>query len=347
MEDKPNERKKLIAVGVIAASIVIVVIVGIVIAGLINGSGTRRTDTPSDGKTSEASELFYNSLANAAKQQKLRVAMYRATYATNADAESNQNVGTRSASVAEIDSDIGKSRSVYATNTSDASKYSYGRCLDGVTYVDNFFGSSDKRPVTLEEADEALKTNRRVFKSTVDGFSPCPKLGVLPGAVPDLASFRYSDGVFPVTLSEAQAENWKQKVKAANLFTIKDEGVSERNSQRLRKISITPKNEETVNRTLNDIFKEAGEIEKIQREQPRAEVQYEFISVGPINTGSVGGFYLIDETTKLPVYSELYNTNPDKEDKDRGRQNIARTKQTYAFGQPLSLTLESPLEIIK
>ena len=88
-------------------------------------------------------------------------------------------------------------------------------------------------------------------------------------------------------------------------------------------------------------------IEKIQREQSKAEYQYEFISVGPVNTGSVGGFYLIDESTKLPVYSELYNTNPDKDDKDRGRQNIARTKQTYAFGQPLALTLESQLEIIK
>src|SRR5688572_17338400 len=190
MEEKPNERKKLVAVGVIVASILAIVIVGIVITGLLNGSGTKRTDQSSNEQTEKTATLFYDSLANAAKQQKLRVAMYRATYATNADANSNQNVGTRSASVAEIDSDIGKSRSVYATNTSDASKYSYGRCLDGTTYVDNFFGTSDKRPVTLEEADDALKTNRRVFKSTVDGFSPCPKLGVLPGAVPDLASFR-------------------------------------------------------------------------------------------------------------------------------------------------------------
>lgn len=346
MEEKPNERKKLIAVGVIAVVVLALVILGIVITGLINGSGTKRTDKP-ENETSEAASLLYDSLSNAARQQKLRVAMYRATYATKADADSNLNVGSRSSSVAEIDSDIGKSRSVYATNTSSAEKYSYGRCLDGVTYVDNYFGSSEKRPVTLEEADEALKTNRRVFKSTVDGFSPCPKLGVLPGAVPDLASFRYSDGVFPVTLSESQAENWKQKVKAANLFTIKDEGVVERDGKRLKKISLTPKNEDAVNDTLNDIFKEAGEIEKIRQEHPDAEYQYEFISVGPINSGSVGGYYLIDEATKLPVYSELYNTNPDKADKERGRQNIAHTKQTYAFGQPLALTLESQLEIIK
>ena len=269
MEDKPNERKKLIAVGIIVASILVVVIVGIVLAGLINGSGTKRTDEASDTQTSEAATLFYDSLANAAKQQKLRVAMYRATYATNADASSNQNVGTRSASVAEIDSGIGKSRSVYATSTSDASKYSYGRCLDGTTYVDNYFGSSDKRPSTLEETDEALKTNRRVFKSTIEGFSPCPKLGVLPGAVPDLASFRYSDGVFPVTLSESQAESWKQKVKAANLFTFKDEGMVEREGKNLKKISLTPKDEETVNRTLNDIFKDAGE----DREDPARTVE--------------------------------------------------------------------------
>lgn len=205
-------------------------------------------------------------------------------------------------------------------------------------------------PTTLAEAANVLTTNQYLAKVTEAlQFIPCPRLGLMPGAVPDLASFRFSDGVFPVTLSDGQAENWKNKLKDAKLFTFKDEGMVERDGKQLKKISFTPKDETTVNSTLNSIFTEAGEVQKIKAENAKALVDYEFISVGPRNTGSVGGFYLIDEAKKLPVYSELYSTNPDKQAgaDDSSNLNITRTKQTYAFGVPLALTLESPLEIVK
>lgn len=345
--NEPYERKKLLAVGLVSLAIVGVA-VAIIVAVAMMGAKT----TPSNNETKPTPEktLFYETLGNAAKQQQLRVAMYRATFANKADADASKNVGTELSSVAEMDTASGKMRSVYANNITNAPKFDTGRCMDGTTYIDTYQAKHIAEPVTLTEAANALKSNLYLAKVTEAlQFIPCPRLGLMPGVVPDLASFRFSDGIFPVTLTDAQAENWKNKVMEADLFTFKDEGMVERDGKQLKKISFTSKDETTVNNTLNSIFTETAEVQKIKAENSKALVDYEFISIGPRNTGSAGGFYLIDDAKKLPVYSELYSTNPDKVtgSESSSGANLSRTKQTYSFGVPLALTLESPLEIVK
>lgn len=343
--NQPYERKKLLAVAFISA-----VILGVAVAAIVMIAMVGKKPAGENAKASAEETLFYDALGNAAKQQLYRIAMYRATYANKADADAARNVGTETSSVAEIDNPAGKSRSVFATNAADAPKFHMGRCMDGAVYGDNFRTGVNPHPTTLAEVAELLRTNKQLYRLTeTASLSVCPKLGVSQVGVLDLASYRYSDGVFPVTLTDTQAENWKNKVKEAKLFTFKDEGMVERDGKQLKKISFAPKDETTVNKALNDIFMETAEIAKIKAEIPKAEVDYEFISIGTRNTGSVGGFYLIDEATKLPVYSELYSTNPDRtlNRDDASEANIARTKQTYAFGKPLSLTMDSPLEILK
>ncbi len=342
----PVERKKMIAVALLSL-VILVVTAGAIVA--IAMMGAKQAPVTDAGSNSETEALFYDSLGNAAKQQQYRIAMYRATYANKADADAAQNVGTQTSSVAEIDNPAGKTRSVYATSVVDAPNFHMGRCLDGVAYGDNFRTGVNPHPTTLSDTAALLNANQKLFKLSEVSFTPCPKLGVSPFGALDLASYRYSDGVFPVTLTDSQADTWKNKLKEAQLFNFKDEGKVDYEGKQLKKISFTPKNDETVNGTLQDIFTQSAELEKIKREHPTAEVAYEFISIGTQNTGSVGGFYLIDEATKLPVYSELYSTNPDRalNREDSSELNMARTKQKYAFGQPLALKFESPLEILK
>jgi hypothetical protein len=344
MQEKPYERKKLLAVGIVAAVLVVLGILAVVIIGLLNGAGTKpTTETTSDSATT----LFYDTLGNAAKQQQLRVAMYRATFANKADADNSKNTGTQASSVAEVDIQAGKARSVFTTNASSAPNFAIGRCVDGTHYTGDYTATNVARPTTLQAAADDLNNNRHLYKSNVPIFDPCPELGIIKDVSVDLASFRYSDGVFPVTLTDVQADAWKKKVQEASLFTVKDEGMVERGGKQLKKISFTPKNNDGVNSKLYTIYNTA-EIAKIQTEHPNAAFRYSFISINPDNTGSVGGYYLIDERTKLPVYSELYGTNADKESqKPASRFNIARTKQTYQFGAPLSMTVSTPLEILE
>lgn len=300
-------------------------------------------------ETTKAVSLFYDSLENAARQQQARVAMYRSTFNSKADADARKNIGSEASSVAEVHTKVGKIRAVYATNVVKPSEFIIGRCIDGTTYVDDYQDKRLPRPTSLADASAALKTNERIVRVTEAlVFIPCPNLGILGGGSVDLASFRFSDGVFPVTLNDQQAKNWKEKVQAADLFTITDEGMVTRDGKQLRKISFAGKNVAGINRQLDTIFKDAGEIEKIKAENPKAVWQYEFLPINPLATGSIAGFYLIDEQTKLPVYSELSGINEDKkaDENSTARLNIARTKQTYTFGRPLSLTMQSQLELL-
>src|SRR6266498_4059956 len=310
----------------------------------------QRSNSPASGASSSAETILYAALANAAKQQRLRVGMYRETFATKADADTRKNVGTVASSVSEVDIKKGF-RSVFANNIlEEDGSYTIGRCVDGTTYNDYYQppAKNTARAKTLQEAAGRLLLipEGNLYKVTQPlTFITCPHLGLLP-ASPPVAMARLSDGVFPVTLTEAQARDWQQKIAAAKLFSVKDEGTVQRDGNDLRKISLAPHDESTTQK-LYDIFYETAEIAKTKLEQPKAEVDYEFQSMNPNNTGGVGGYYLINERQNLPVYSELYGTNPDKTDDSRAaKRNIAHTKQTYTFPNQLSLDLDTPLEFL-
>lgn len=271
--------------------------------------------------------------------------MYRETFATKADADKRQNPGSQLSSVSELDTAAKEYRSVFAHNVFDKPKFDIGRCMGNDTYNDNY-RSTNERPDSLKKAAQDLES--RVYKiSQPLRFIPCPYLGIIPQSVPDLAVARLSDGVFPVTLSKQQAETWVRKVEEASLFEVRDDGMVEREGKQLRKISFKPRSND-VNKQLYDIFYEAAEIDKAKREHPNASWEYGFISVNPSNTGGVGGYYLIDEQADLPVYSELYGTNPDRDPKETNTagRNIARTKQQYTYPKQLTITTKTPLEFL-
>lgn len=329
--------------------IAVILVIGVGVALLLN---LRNVNDERSGSGSSAEATLYSALANAAKQQKIRVSMYRETFATEADADARQNIGTVASSVSELDTDKGY-RSVYAHNLlQEDGLFSVGRCMDGTTYND-YYKSPAKhsaRAKTLREAAErlTLMPDGNLFKVTQAlTYIPCPHLGLLP-ASPPLAVARLSDGIFPVTFSDKQARNWQQKIQAAKLFAVKDEGLVERDGAQVRKISFVSRGDMT-NQRLYDIFYKSGEIAKIKSEQPKAEVDYEFQSINQNNIGGIGGYYLLDEQKNLPVYSELYGTNPDKNTakSKAANRNIARTKQIYAYPAGLTLRLDTPLEFLE
>lgn len=348
MEQSPDSGKRRGRASLVI--IIILVTIGIVVA--IWGSLQRSGDGESSRDATKSQ--FYGALGNAAKQQKLRVGMYRETFATRTDADARRNVGTVSSSVSEVDTEAGKYRSVFATNTFGDEGFRVGRCIDNVTYGDYYQPPAIRtdHAKTLSDAATRLKLipEGNLYEVTQPlQFITCPHLGLMP-ANPPIAMSRLSDGVFPVTLSPPQAKKWQEKIEKADFFEVKDEGIMERGGKKLRKISFKPKADDdwSINKKLYDIFYEAGEIAKIKAEQPRAEVDYEFQPINPMNTGSIGGFYLIDESKNLPVYSELYGTNPDKQGESGvAKRNIARTKQTYAYPAQLTLSLDTPLEFLE
>lgn len=330
-------------------AIVLVVLLG---AGLIffalgGNKKDKQNDSVGDPKVVSG---FYDALAKGASQKNIRVAQYRTTYATRADLESKNDPGFIQSSIGELVNN--KYRSVYAQRMYDKTDFSMERCMDGVSYWDGLgtaFGAQRPAPKTLAESNEYLKQMYRVTEAVQ--FTVCPYVGVMPGGTLDLAPARMSDGFMPVTLSDSQAANWKAKLQAANLFAIKDEGITEHNARQLRKYSFEPRGDiSTINEQLYNIFYETGEIEKIMREQPKAEWKYEFISINAANNGGIKGYYLIDEQTGLPVFSELQGLGEDKV-KDPAspvkKANLGYNKQSYAYPSAPTIELNTPLEIVE
>lgn len=329
------------------------VLVGLLVAGLgIAGCGESGSKSggesggESSGDSGRAEEQFFGALQNAARQQRLGVAMYRETFATRADAEARRNPGTITSSVSEVDTERGQFRSVFATNLLRQDGFTLGRCVDRTTYIDHY-PQPAQRPKSLAQAVPRLKPapGGNLFKVTQPLiFISCPHLGVMPGQA-GISMSRLSDGVFPVTLSDQQAADWAAQVSAAKLFEVRDEGTVTKDGATLRKLGFAARpGESEVSRKLSEIFHRAGEIERITREHPNAETAYEFQSVNPLNSGGVGGYYLIDESRNLPVYSELSGTNPDRPNTSgTSGHNIARTKQSYSYPAALTMDANTPL----
>lgn len=337
---EPNtSRKKLW--WIIGGGMVIVLIAGVSLFMLLMQKGTYQSE-------SATADLFYGVMENAAKRPLLKVSMYRETYANKADAATKQNIGSITSSVSEADNRTNKYRTVFAHNfLGDPKVFTFGRCIDGVEYDPIYSGQSAPTSLSavvpyLDLAPKGLLHDH----GTPAPVSPCINVGVYP-APTLLVAGRLSDGVIPVHLTDAQAKKWAAEVRGANLFTIKDEGKVQKDGKELRKISLTPNDEQKVSTRLYDIFYTAANIDAIKN-NPKALWRYQFASINPVNSGSVGGYYLIDEKAKLPVYSELYGTNPDKkinESEGAGR-NIARTKQSYDFESRLTITTATPLEFL-
>lgn len=338
---------------VIVAIIVVIALLPFVVAMFRKDAAP--SNATKEATSGDAAADLYAALGNAAKQQKLHVAMYRVTYANQKDADAAQNPGAIASSVSEVDATAGKYRSVFAHNLlQDDKSFSVGRCLDGDTYNEAYNTNINKEPraTSLKNIASHLAVAPQGHVYKIDQplvFISCPHLGLMPSA-PPLAVSRLSDGVFPVTFSEQQAAKWVTKLKQANLFTITDDGHVEKDGKVLHKISFSPKNDsQAVNKKLYDIFYETGEIDKIETEHPDAEWQYEFLSINPVNSGSVGGFYLIDEKRALPVYSELYGTNPDLKtgESPAASHNVARTKQTYTYPSELTIDINTQLDFLE
>lgn len=338
-----------------ALIIIAVTLVLLVLGGLAWWLFARpQADNQLANQNSEARTLFYTALGKAAAQQKIRVSMYRETFANKADADARQQVGDITSSVSEVDATNDTYRSVFAHNLIQEDRsFTIGRCMNGTTYLEVF-----KPPATNTTRATSLAGVAPQLKLIPEGnlaqvtqplvFISCPHLGLLPGSSP-VAEARLSDGVFPVTFSAAQAANWRQAMEEADLFSIQDAGTVEKDGKTLRKISFTPRQKTGVNKQLYNIFYQTGEIDKIKTEHPDAKWEYEFLAMNPLSTGSVGGFYLINNETNLPEYSELYSTNPDKTSGQSASasRNIARTKQTYQYPSAPTITLETPLEFLQ
>lgn len=319
------------------------IIIGVVLVVVIAAAifmWLKPASSPSQGpqNSAQAEQLFYDTLQNAAKQPVFRIGSYRGYFVNENDANHGKLAAVWS-SVSELDTAKSDYRNVYVYRFSDTDKFTVGRCI----------GDQDMRPFTLSRADtpttmdSAVELLNNLQSAKADSTaSPCPYYGVYPFGVRDLAPARPNDGVFPVGFDQNDAAKWVGDVKSKQLFDIKDEGQVTKDGKTLRKVSFAPKSAtKDANKQLFAAFQAvAGEI--------TLSNAYSFMTLGYSNEGSVKGYYLIDESTKLPVYSELSSTDISPSDGSAlSAFNLVHTKQNYSYGGPLTLDNKSKLDFVK
>jgi hypothetical protein len=330
----------------IGVILIVLIAVAAILSPFLLGGSKKADDTGTKSGDTRAATRLFDALSKGASQQNIRVAQLRKTYATRADLQKDTDPGFIQSSVAELIDQ--KFRALYAQRTYDADTFRMQRCMDRTSYIDGLGAAGLSRipPKTLTEANEYLKQMYQITQNLT--FIVCPHAGVMPGGSIDLAPARLSDGLMPVTFSRMQANSWKNKLLEANLFNVKDAGVLTRDGKQVRKLSFTPANDRAdSNKRLYDIFYQAGEIEKIKREQPKAEWQFEFISINPAASGSIQGYYLIDESTGLPVYSELQGLGQDRDkSQPSSRGALGYNRQAYSYPRAPTIDLTTPLEFL-
>lgn len=332
---------------------VVVVVLGMFIFNVVRVMyqiNTKTTDSskntaPSAGATGAAYKL-YDALGNAVAQQKLRVAMHRTTYANKADADAHQHKGSEQSSVAAMDTTIPVYANVFASSIGEGSGFTVGRCVNKAAYGNP---DSDAAGIkTLAAAVERLKQPLGQIPKGQVGDS-CSQYGLAPGAIVHLAWARLSDGIMPVTLERAQARDWAEKMKGTALFKVTDDGLTAKDGRQVRKYSFSPNIEsDRIGVTLYEIFKQASHIEELQRQHPGTTYGYAYIPPSATLSSGAQGFYLIDETTNLPVYSEINSLAKDMAADGHAPSllNLARTKFSYSYGAPVSIDMNTPLELL-
>lgn len=264
--------------------------------------------------------LFLETLSNAS--QKTKVHQLTSYKIWRAGAPTSSAPARDELSLTEFDSEGNKFNTINASTTAlnEAEK-----CLDGKPHA--YRVSSD----TMQAAIDTLNSSSAEEKAYADPnspFSPCnisrsTRVG------------KFSDGIIPVGLTSAQANSWLGYLKDRGVFVVKDEGSTEYKGAKVRKLSFVL-NEKLDNTALFYAVRD-GDTGKPEGAGINWKTLYGMqLSQTPATPTGLQGFYLIDEKTKLPVYSEVNSTQ--LASKPPAQTEAYAQKVEYVYPDTLSIT---------
>lgn len=303
----PPKRKKLwlwIAIGVLVLA---AAIVGIVIA-------------VSNSNKLPAKDLFYTMVETAAQKTKVHYAQERST------PKKPELPPIQVKSLAEFDFNSKEYSTVFV---SEAITAQAARCVKGKEYK-----SPVSFPDNLAEAETAIKG---------DWLESRYLLGTCK-----YQSTRYqgnfTDGILPVGLTAQQAKNMVSALKMADATVITDEGSVTYKDKKGRKISFELGQEKTGKPYKADTFFYAfrdgttGKVGGNDIKVPDISNYFSSLLSGISPAPGVKGFYVIDEKTNLPIYSEITTTA------DGIKDYVPTTfLSEYDFPQALTIDAKTPL----
>lgn len=297
--------------------IIVSVIVGsaIIALGISVAKGTFK-------KTSPAEEQFLTMLETTAQKTKVRY-----NYELTRPKASNFPA-VYAHSLTEYDS---QSHNYGVVFVSDGLSSSARRCVDGKEYLP----TPNKYPDTLAEAEATISGEWKV--NTPDIFGTC-----------DYGKSRFegsfTDGILPVGLTAGQAKNMVTGLKGRGGVVYTDEGTATYNGKMGRKIGFEVSEAKTGTKNRANVFFYAfrdgpsntvgKNVDDLNKMGDHFESRLHDTTPQP----ELKGFYIIDEKTNLPIYSEIKTVAG-------GIPDFTPTTilSEYAFPDSLDMSVKTPL----
>lgn len=308
----------------------IFLVLGIVVFPLAAWVG--RSGDDNSGSSVNAENLFYRMIETAGQKNSVRLNLYQESYKdTSADAKTLPE--QKMLRITDYDYQKQEFSTIYASKYGQFSARG-GKCIKGQeykpdqqllrrdTFEDAVAAVNKSTPVTAAEAIEYMTCNLKQVYS--------PKMG---------------DGVLPIGVTDQQVQAMIADLKRRQAVLIKDEGKAMHDGRKLRKISIAVgetagKKEYESNRfffSLRDGV--TGKIGgNVSVDDLSKHFDNTFILQSP--SGGLTGFYLVDEQTNLPVYSELSTTA-------NGHANFKPLFRKHRYQYNASLTVSDGTKLEK
>lgn len=318
-----NPVKSYKKVWIIAAIVLIVAAALLLIPRMLGNNGNK------SGGGSDS--LFTDMLSTAAQKTKVQLLSsfkyWDEGVATTATPYKNH------LSFAEFDASAKKFNTINAAvlsqGTAEAEK-----CLDGKPHR---YPSTDKTMAGLVATLNNPAAKEGVFADPNSPFSPC-------NVERSRRVGQFSDGVIPVGMTAEQVTSWLNYLKARELFDVKDEGKADYKGKQVRKLSFTI-NPKRDNMSLFYAVRD-GDTGKTGGLNFNWEVNFGMqIGADLATPPGMTGYYLVDERTKLPVYSEFTSAVP--EGKQPATVPSFKQKAEYTYPDQLSITKDTKITILE
>lgn len=268
--------------------------------------------------------LFYSMIETAAQQNKIRYG-YESIREERPD-----EMGIHVLSLAEYDYPNKKFNTVYAYETILARSE---RCVDGTVYTN----PDEKYP---DDFAQALQT----INAKSEPYSGPNKLEAC-----DFRKIRttghFTDTILPIGLSSTQAKSMADDLRNIDAVELKDEGVVSYKGKAGRKIAFELNPEKTglpyKPETFFFSFRD-GTSSKVGANGIKLDNIPEHRNGDLIGYGAIKGVYVIDETTKLPLYSEITLSGS-----SQAEYLPTTTWSTYEYPSAFTITPTSQLPTIE
>jgi hypothetical protein len=323
-------------------------LVGIIVLMLIGFGLTyaiiHKVDTTSQ-KTAPSAALandFYTALKNAAVKQMTRSEYFHIYSQDDTKADKTAASGTTDPTtdartvhaVTEFNTQSKELRSVLAYAQDDNVGSIATRCFGGKTATSG--GGLNTTLAAAEKETQMAFTRDESIDAMDDAGCQVDDNGFVASS-----EHYYHDMLAPIGLSQQQADAWVAYLRKQISFSLTDAGIVSSNGKTYHKISAS----------LNPQPGEKGAVLGLQsllfavRDGGKVDMHKQGYTYDTAYTPALGydGFVLIDESTKLPVYSEFHTQKFPENAKDNGGLGKSYTYSTYSYPDAFALTPTTPL----